>query len=194
MGKITIFTDVKRTQDLSNFSQAMKIINRAHKKVSMLRKLMLVTFCLGSIQILEAQFTDDFSDGDFSVNPSWTGTSNSFIVNSAKQLQLNAPVEGIAWLSTASSSVEATEWRFWIKLAFSPSANNFARVYLISDEEDLTGPLNGYYLQFGETGSNDAIELFKQQGTNTTSICRGTNGSIASAFAIRIKVVHKPDG
>ncbi len=150
--------------------------------------------CLGYFQILHAQFTDDFSDGDFLANPPWTGTSEVFIVNAAKQLQLNAPMEGMAYLTTASSSIESTEWRFWIKLGFSPSANNFARIYLISDQEDLSGDLNGYYLQFGESGSIDAIELFKQQGQNTTSICRGTDGSIASSFAIRIKVVHQSDG
>ncbi len=65
---------------------------------------------------------------------------------------------------------------------------------MISDQEDLSGDLNGYYLQFGESGSIDAIELLKQQGQNTTSICRGTDGSIASSFAIRIKVVHQSDG
>jgi len=141
-----------------------------------------------------AQFTDDFSDGDFIQNPPWAGQSSYFQVNSAKQLQLNAGGEGISWLTTESGILRPAEWRFWIKLAFSPSGNNFSRVYLNSDQNDLSGPLNGYYLQFGEAGSADAIQLFRQQGSTHTPVCRGADGFIAASFAIGVKVIHKDNG
>ncbi|MGC8865803.1 MAG: lamin tail domain-containing protein [Bacteroidales bacterium] len=147
-----------------------------------------------SLMSARAQFTDGFDDGDFSQNPTWNGTNSLFKINSSKQLQLNGSGEGAAWLTTSSALVVPAEWRFWVKLSFAPSSNNFARVYLASDQPDLSGPLNGYFLQMGEAGSNDALELFRQNGTQTVSICRGTDGLLASSFTLRVKIIHKNDG
>jgi hypothetical protein len=47
-----------------------------------------------------------------------------------------------------------------VSRSFSPSANNNARFYLVTDNENIVGAVDGYFLQFGEAGSNDAIELF----------------------------------
>src|SRR5687767_1725714 len=107
-----------------------------------------------------AQISDDFSDGDFTTNPLWHGTTSNFIVNNSHQLQLNAAVAGTSYLYTefSSSQEENIEWEFFVKQSFAPSGANFGRFYLISDQSDLSAGLNGYYLQFGEAGSNDAVE------------------------------------
>lgn len=135
-----------------------------------------------------AQFYDSFDDGDFTQNPQWTGSDGSFVINDSKQLQLNATGEGQSHLVTFSGMTGETEWRFWIKLAFSPSSNNFARIYLASDLENIGQPVNGYFLQFGESGTSDAIELFRQEGDVLTSVCRGTEGLIASSFQMNVRV------
>ncbi len=145
------------------------------------------------------QLNDNFSDGDFLNNPSWQGDLNLFKINSSLQLQLNqlnprVDIADTAYLSAFFGISDSLEWNFSIRLAFSPSATNNARVYLIADNSDISGNLNGYYLQFGEALSNDAIELFYQQGNQIQSICRGTNGKIAAAFDCNIKVIHKKDG
>ncbi|MBL7884298.1 MAG: hypothetical protein JNL69_09525, partial [Bacteroidia bacterium] len=75
-----------------------------------------------------------------------------------------------------------------------PSGSNYGRVYLVADQSNLEGALNGYYLQFGEAGSLDAVELFRQTGLTSTSICRGTNGTIAASFAIGVKVTRNASG
>lgn len=144
--------------------------------------------------LAKAQFADSFTDGNFTSNPAWTGDATLFKVNTSYQLQLNAAGTDTATLAAASNMLPDMEWDFWVKLAFAPSDNNLARVYLTSDQADLKGALNGYYLKFGETGANDAIELVQQSGNIHTVICRGTDGLLAASFAIRIKVIRASGG
>lgn len=141
-----------------------------------------------------AQVTENFEDGNITQNPEWFGNVNKFIVNSSKQLQLHDTVAGIAYLSVKQSVVYPMEWCVWVKLGFSPSANNNLRIYLMSDKKVLNEPLNGYYLQLGESGSQDALELFRQDSTKEVSVCRGKDGTLAKAFQIRIKVLRDGKG
>lgn len=143
-----------------------------------------------------AQVSDNFSDGDFTASPAWSGDAAEFTVNASQQLQLNNTVADTSYLSTASpaASLNNIQWTFYIKQSFAPSGNNFGRVYLASDQANLKGPLNGYYLRFGEAGSLDAVELFRQTGTTSTSVCRGTDGQIAASFAIGVKVTRDAAG
>jgi len=134
-----------------------------------------------------SQTHEHFLDGDF---PHWVGNKELFIVNTNHQLQLNAAEAGIAYLSLHTPQFyDVWEWNFYIRLPFSPSNNNFARIYLTSNTTDLTSIfLKAYYLQFGENLAQDAIELFYQNGTSHTSICRGKDSRIANRFAINVKV------
>ena len=156
---------------------------------------LLIVFLL-SVTITKSQVEDHFNDGDFTSSPAWNGDGSNFNVNIAGQLQLNALSAGNSCLAVAAnlSTLDSIEWRFMIRLDFSPSSSNYARVYLTSDQSDLKQPLNGYYLQFGESLSNDAIELFRQSGTVHTSVCRATNGLISSSFTANIKVIRNPGG
>ncbi len=137
-----------------------------------------------------SQLSEHFDDGNFTQNPVWSGTPGRFVVNVEKQLQLDDTVAGKAWLSTPFHILRQTEWQFWVKAAFSPSSKNFIRIFLATDSPDLTQVSKGYYLQLGEAGSNDAIELFRKSGDTTVSICRGTEGLLSKAFAVRIKVLR----
>jgi hypothetical protein len=151
------------------------------------KKCFLLTLLLFPI-LLSSQVFDDFSDGDFTVNPAWVGDVNQFIVNSALQLQLESEVPDISHLVTGFQIQGYTEWSFWIRLDFAPSDNNLARVYLASDQQNVEGPVNGYFLKFGENLANDAIELYRQNGETVTLICRGTDGLIAAAFQLWVRV------
>ena len=138
-----------------------------------------------------AQISDDFSDGDFTTNPTWFGTDTSFMVNNSFQLQSSATTAGEAWLSTVIASID--EWRFWIRENFSPSGNNYAEVWLAADTADLTCA-NGFFLRFGAAGNQDAIELYRKNGAIETLICQGTPGAIASSFKVAVKVNREQDG
>ncbi len=142
---------------------------------------------------LVAQVTDDFSDGDFTQEPVWTGTDSVFCVNANYQLQLNATVGGNASLFIVdansrcqpdSGDDNGREWRFWIREAFAPSSNNFTDIYLCEN----------YFIRLGEAGSQDVIDLQRVDGTTTVSICRGSDNFIASPFSTFIKVTRSAAG
>lgn len=162
-------------------------------KSTIMKYIILFIFMAAAFSV-KAQLADGFTDGNFTADPVWSGDSERFRINEGHQLQLFASGSGTAMLATANHLLDSTEWIFHIKLGFSPSSNNFARVYLASDQENLAGTLNGVYLQFGESGTGDAPELFRQEGLTSYSICRGTDGSIAQAFSLNIKVTHESDG
>ncbi len=161
-----------------------------------MKKIYTIIFLVGLTTVCFAQVSDDFSDGDFTSNPVWSGSTSQFIVNSSKQLQLSNTLASQSYLSTpfSTNSLDGYEWQAYVKQSFSPSATNSGRVYLTSDQSDLTKDLNGYYLQFGEALSNDAIELFRQSGSTSVSVCRGTTAAIANSFVVRIKVTRDNTG
>lgn len=133
-----------------------------------------------------SQVWDDFSDGDFTQNPAWSGTTTSFRINSDKQLQLYAESTGNAELfcDETISGFDDMEWHFWLREAFAPSANNYSDIYLCDN----------YFLRFGEAGSNDVVELRRMDGTNSVSVCRGTDTFIASSFSAFFKVTRDTQG
>ncbi len=159
-------------------------------------KFPTIIFLLALTTVCRAQVSDNFSDGDFTSNPVWSGSALQYIVNTSKQLQLSNSVAARSYLSTPfiTVSLDKYEWQVYVKQTFSPSSTNYGRIYLVSDNVDFSQPLNGYYLQFGEAGSNDAIELFRQSGSTSISVCRGANGTIANSFAVRIKVTRDNTG
>jgi hypothetical protein len=156
-------------------------------------KLLVVAMCLLPILVL-SQLNDDFSDGNFSEDPPWTGSINKFQINTSNQLQLFSDEAGTSYLSTENELINEIEWHFWVKLSFSPSGNNNARIYLVSDNSDLTDDLNGYFLQLGEAGTSDAIELFRQNGSEIISVCRGAEALISGSFLIGVKVIRNSLG
>ncbi len=138
-----------------------------------------------------AQVFDDFADGDFIENPAWLGDDSLFIINENKQLQLNATSENNAYLSVAYKKEEELEWRFWIREKFSPSANNYCDVYLISDSRDLKTSNQSYILRFGEAGSEDVIRLLRSDPVNNSiNLCSGNDTFIASSFSTFVKVTY----
>ena len=149
-----------------------------------MRLAYLVLCFLGSWSWLQGQtgsFVDDFSDGNFTSNPTWGGDVGRFVVNASNQLQLNhAGVAATSYLSTPVWVEDSCTWEFFFRLNLAPSSSNFTRIYLQSSNAILTAALNGYYVQIGEAGSDDPIEVFRQTGTTRTSIFRGTLGTVAS--------------
>lgn len=159
-------------------------------------KYFLATLTLLICSVIFSQVSDDFSDLDFSSNPTWGGTTADFIVNASEQVQLNASVAGTSYLSTshALASLDDREWRCWLRIGTAPSSSNFGRFYLTATTADLTSNPDGFYLQLGEAGSTDAVRLMKSSGGISTQICAASDGSIAASFIIGVRVVRNNAG
>ncbi|MCD4737221.1 MAG: lamin tail domain-containing protein [Bacteroidales bacterium] len=151
--------------------------------------------------ILFSQVEEKFSDGNFTSDPEWKGDTTDFkITNSSAippemkpALQLYSENSDTSFLVVENNLLHNTEWRFWVKLSFNTSANNFVRVYLVSDNEYLEKNVNGYYVQLG--GLNDSIGLFKQTGDISEQIITGTSGYTGNSLnVLRIKVLHDDSG
>lgn len=119
------------------------------------------------------QVEEDFSDGDFTINPVWTGTTSSFIVNANFQLQSNAVNAGAHWLFTPSEAIMNAEWECAFLIDYPTSSTNFACFYIISDVAQINSALQGYYVQVG--GTEDEVSLYLQQGSRKTKIIGGTD-------------------
>lgn len=131
---------------------AMKFINL----------ILAVLLSLGAL----AQVQDNFDDGDFVNFPSWVGNTDSFVVISG-QLRLNALGAGPNSFSTATNHNLSHEWRMDCRFDFSPTNQNFSRIYLVSSQSDLSSALNGYYIQLGGSTGNTNY-LLVQTGRITT--------------------------
>lgn len=143
---------------------------------------------------LQAQFFDDFSDGNISANPTWRGDTNLFIVNSNSFLQLAdsfASGTSNTYISTESKAVKNAEWEFKFDLGFDPSSSNVPTIYLMSDIIDLTGNVNGYYVKVGsESSKKDKISLIKSTNGSATTIISGRDSTVANNPSGWIKVTR----
>lgn len=141
--------------------------------ISKLMRIVHLFFLLIIISTAKAQLTEDFSDGNFTENPVWSGITENFIVNTSYQLQSAAKVASTSWLFTPSFAIDNAVWEFRIMINYTTSSSNYASVYIISDVADITNGCNGYYVQIG--GTPDEVSLFLQQGNSKTKIIDGTD-------------------
>jgi hypothetical protein len=160
----------------------------------------LVAGLLLAAQGLFGQLTENFSDGNFDENPTWSGSSDKFSVTSqVLQLSDSTPANSnTAYLSVAAptSSAALTTWEFYARLEFAPSTSNYARFYLAASAADLSSPLSGYFVKIGgASGDVDAVILCRQDGDNVVELIEGAPGSVAAQPAqARVRVTRTPGG
>ena len=140
----------------------------------------------------QAQFSDNFNDGNFTSNPAWNGNTADFIVNASQQLQSNnTTASSNFYLSTASTKATAAQWDFYALFTFNTSGTNYTDVYLTASASDLTlTNTTGYFVRIGNT--DDEISLYrKDAGVAAVKIIDGVNGSTnTSNNAMRVRVTR----
>ena len=140
----------------------------------------------------KGQVSDNFTDGDFTNTPSWSGNVSEFKINTSLQLQLNGVAAATSYLSTSNSDINNTEWDIWLKISLAPTSGNNERIYLVSDQSNLTGSLNGYYIFLG---TNKDIELVKQTGMTSAVIFSGIPQHVSkSVNTIGLKITRDDIG
>ncbi len=141
-----------------------------------MNKLFLLTAIILCANLkLNAQVFDDFSDGDFTNNPTWIGDSSSWtIIN--EELRSNDTLTNRSFvLATPNSLINNTEWRCKLRLLFSTSGANYVDIFVVADTSALASTtVNGYFVRVG--GTPDEISLFKKTGSTSVKIIDGIDG------------------
>ena len=139
-----------------------------------------------------AQINENFSDGDFTSNPSWTVSApTDFSVNAGQLKSANTTTNSAFYISTTNTLTSNCVWEFWINLQFATSGANYVDAYLISDNSNLlSSTINGYFVRIGNT--SDDICLYKSAAGIQSILIDGVNASVASSTnnLIKIKVTR----
>lgn len=147
--------------------------------------LFLCLFC-------NAQIIENFSDGEFTTNPTWAVSSASdFSVNAGQLKSANTTSNSTFYISTTNTITSNCTWEFWVNLQFATSGSNYVDAYLIADNSNLAAStINGYFVRIGNT--NDDISLYKSTTGAQAILIDGVNASIASTSnnLIKIKVTR----
>ncbi len=157
----------------------------------MIRVTIILMLLLGGKATAQV-FEDDFSDGDLTSNPMWTGDVSNFVVynlNNNHVLRLNASESSTSYLSTPSSGIIGY-WEFFIWIEGSaPSGSNKAEIILVSDQSDLTGLFNGYGIRIGETG-DDFFRLIRYDAGDEASIIVSNTTIFQRSGSYRVKTTR----
>jgi hypothetical protein len=159
----------------------------------MKRIFFLITIVFFSVCV-NAQINEDFTDGDFTLNPSWIGDDTVFTIASVSgnnMLRSNSQTaSNTFYLSTPSTLVNDCQWEFYVNLQFNTSSANYVDVYLTSDNANLKAPsFNAYFVRIGNT--SDEVSLYRKTSGINTIIINGTDGvTNTSNNTLKIKVIR----
>jgi hypothetical protein len=157
----------------------------------MIKKLLSLLVLFSWLGSSHAQFTDNFTDGDFTNNPTWVGGNSDFLINPSFQLQSNnTTANSTFYLSTANSKATNAQWDFYCQFTFNTSGANYTDVYLTASASDISqAATTGYFVRIGNT--DDEISLYRKDATASVKIIDGTNGiTNSSNNTLRIRVIR----
>ncbi len=162
-----------------------------------MRLFALLLFCTLFARPATGQFKESFSDGDIARNPVWTGDGSKWRVvpfGSDFALQAFGGEKSDTLTLATPSRVSIGSWS-WTFVYTDVNLSNFsgARVYLMADTPDLTGALDGYFVQFG-TNNGDEVRFYRQDGTVRTELGRTDAILTESSGRLDVRVTRSADG
>ncbi len=134
-----------------------------------------------------AQFVEDFNDGDFTNGNIWSGDVSKWIVLDTILSSNSQVVNDTFYLSTPVVTLPGLEWRIYMNLLFQTSSNNYVDVYLLSNTANLKSPnINGYFVRVGNT--QDEISLYRRSGSTITKIIDGIDGRSQPGSTVKLHI------
>jgi hypothetical protein len=135
-----------------------------------------------------AQFEERFTDGGFNVNPHWdTLGSNFVVVNQVLNFQA-ANSSGKAAIVTMDTVGKSAEWGLYLRLGFQPSDDDKVEIVLMSDEMDIRGDFNGYFVRIGHNGVSDALDFYRKDEDDDILIKKMLVGNFQNGADGNLKV------
>ena len=154
-----------------------------------MRAFLTLGLILFSASVCWGQLVDNFSDGDYTSNPTWTpDIASNWIVISNRLRSNSTTANTIFSISTPSTQTLNAQWEFYVNLQFNTSSANFADVFLTSSNATMTSS-NGYFVRIG--GTPDEISLYKSSAGVNSILINGTDGvTNTSNNTLKIKVTR----
>lgn len=148
---------------------------------------------------------ESFADGNFTSNPTWSGTTSTWQVVTSSDVAAGAPNSntlrlsaasgsGTKYLSTQRNASWGTEqsWSFWLgRRSESATNTNHSIVWLWANETNLTSStVDGYRIRFGDNSGGDNIVLQRVTNGSATDILTSSgtvpNGLTDIGFMVRV--------
>ena len=144
--------------------------------------------------ILAAQLEENFDGISVAELTQWSGDLEDFVINEEGRLQLNASQAGSSSISSPINLSANAEWRISFELDFAPSTSNQLKIYLFADEINLVAS-SGYFLEIGESGTEDNLKFYRQDNGSKFLVGEGTMSSLGGdPAASSIKVIKDANG
>lgn len=143
-----------------------------------------------SFGVLHAQVSENF-DGN-ALSSTWKGDVSKFEIEDGKLVLSDEDNAGTSYLSTYSTAIDDCLWETTIRLGFKPSGSNFVRIYLTSNSIDLTQPMEGYYLQIGN--SDRKVLLYQMKNKTAKKLAESEEDRLDSeTIELSVKVIRNKD-
>jgi len=145
-------------------------------------------------QSAKGQIIDNFSDGDFTNNPSWIGFADSFSVVSGQLRSTVGNASSLNFYLSSASTQKFDSWEFFFRLNFNPSSQNFAEFWLETDNQNIEQAQSGFFVRLGGN-TGDGIGLFKKEAGTVSEIIPQSNSLVnASNNQGKIRVTRSSTG
>lgn len=114
---------------------------------------------------------DDFSDGNFSHQPTWIGDTTAFTIISENGgwLRSNTDSSATHYISTPCAVLDSAEWNITVAFDYSTSSVNFSVFYVAMDAPSPQTANRAYFLKMGNTADNVCL-YYRENGKNTCLI------------------------
>jgi len=157
----------------------------------------------------DVELIDSFTDGDFTSNPAWSGSTSSWQIvtdsdaaagaTNSFTLRLNAPaVSQTEYLSVQRTGTWGNEqsWGFWLGRRVQNSTDaNHSLIWLFANESDLlSSTVDGYRIKYGDNTTDKVILQRIDNSTSTNILSSSGSGFNGTDYGFLIRVTRTSTG